>query len=62
MGSSTKCRESSSSCFARRHEQGAIRASLTATERVAIVARMDAGTATKVDWDLWNRDLGTRLA
>ena len=41
---------------------GAARAPLTATERVAIVARMDAGTATKVDWDLWNRDLGTRLA
>jgi len=35
---------------------------LSAAERAAIVARMDAGTATKPDWDRWIHDLEIRLA
>jgi len=35
---------------------------LSAAERTAIVARMDAGTATKPDWDRWIHDLEIRLA
>ena len=34
------------------------RAQLSATERAAIVARMDAGTATKADWAAWAANLG----
>jgi len=30
--------------------------------RAAIVARMDAGTVTRADWALWERDLEARLA
>ena len=39
---------------------GATRAPLTATERVAIVARMDQGTAVAADWAAWSRDLDGR--
>ena len=35
---------------------------LSAAERAAIVARMDAGTATKPDWDRWIHDLEHQLA
>jgi hypothetical protein len=41
---------------------GAAQAPLAATERAAIVARQDAGTATRGDWTLWQRDLDRRLA
>jgi hypothetical protein len=35
---------------------------LTPAERAAIVARMDAGTATRADWAAYERDLEARLA
>ena len=35
---------------------------LSDAERAAIVARMDAGTATKPDWDRWIHDLEHQLA
>ena len=37
-------------------------AKLSPAERAAIVSRMDAGTATKADWELWSRDLDARRA
>ena len=40
---------------------GVARALLTATERAAIVARQDAGTATVSDWTAYSRDLDARL-
>jgi len=38
------------------------RAKLSTAEHAAMVSRMDAGTATRADWDLWSRDLDARLA
>jgi len=40
---------------------GVARALLTATERAAIVARQDVGTATVSDWTAYSRDLDARL-
>jgi len=45
----------------RREPGSSARAKLSATERAAIVGRMDAGTATRADWTAWERDLETRL-
>ena len=45
----------------RREHGSAGGALLSNAERAAIVARMDAGTATKPDWDRWIHDLEIRL-
>src|SRR6516162_10056451 len=45
----------------RREHGSAGGALLSNAERAAIVARMDAGTATKPDWDRWLHDLEIRL-
>ena len=34
---------------------------LSTKERSAIIARQNAGTANRADWDLWNRDLEARI-
>ena len=45
----------------RREHGSAGGALLSNAERAAIVAWMDAGTATKPDWDRWIHDLEIRL-
>jgi hypothetical protein len=49
--------------FALRREHAAPGdALLSDAERVAVVARQDAGTATAADWALYERDLEARMS